>query len=109
MSSGRTLDIGGPEALTYEEMMRRIAELLLLPRPTLGLRVTMTPLAARLAAALSGEDPALILALMEGLQGDLLPRDDHAAELLGVQLHSFDDAVEHALREWEAVEPLAAR
>ena len=106
---GRTLDIGGPEALTYEELLRRIAELLLLPRPTLGLRVTMTPLAAHLAAALAGEDPALVLPLMEGLQGDLLPADDHAAELLGVQLHSFDDAVEHALREWEAVEPLAAR
>ena len=106
---GRTLDIGGPEALTYEELLRRIAELLLLPRPTLGLGVTMTPLAAHLAAALAGEDPALVLPLMEGLQGDLLPAEDHAAELLGVQLHSFDDAVECALREWEAVEPLAAR
>ena len=30
-------------------------------------------------------------------------------ELLGVQLHSFDSAVEHALGEWEEVEPLAAR
>jgi uncharacterized protein YbjT (DUF2867 family) len=106
---GRTLDIGGPEALTYEELLRRIAELLLLPRPTLGLGVTMTPLTAHLAAALAGEDPALVLPLMEGLQGDLLPADNHAAELLGVELHSFDNAVECALREWEAVEPLAAR
>ncbi len=106
---GRTLDIGGPEALSYGELLRRIAELLLLSRPTLGLGVTMTPLAAHLAAALAGEDPALVLPLMEGLQGDLLLAEDHAAELLGVQLHSFDDAVECALREWEAVEPLAAR
>jgi uncharacterized protein YbjT (DUF2867 family) len=106
---GRTLDIGGGETLTYEELLRRIAELLLLPRPTLGLGVTMTPLAAHLAAALAGEDPALVLPLMEGLQGDLLPAEDHAAELLGVQLHSFDSAVECALREWEAAEPLAAR
>ena len=61
------------EALTYEELLRRIAELLLLPRPTLGLGVTMTPLTAHLAAALAGEEPALVLPLMEGLQGDLLP------------------------------------
>jgi uncharacterized protein YbjT (DUF2867 family) len=107
--AGRTLDIGGPEALTYEELLQRIAELLLLPRPTLGLGVTMTPLTAHLAAALAGEDPALVLPLMEGLQADLLPADDHAAELLGVRLHSFDSAVECALREWEAAEPLAAR
>ncbi|HEV3323581.1 MAG TPA: NAD-dependent epimerase/dehydratase family protein [Solirubrobacteraceae bacterium] len=106
---GRTLDIGGPEPLTYEEMMRRIAELLLLPRPMLGVGVTMTPLTAHLAAALAGEDPALVLPLMEGLQGDLLPAHDHAAELLGVELHSFDNAVECALREWEAAEPLVAR
>jgi uncharacterized protein YbjT (DUF2867 family) len=106
---GRTLDIGGPRALTYEQMLRRIAELLLLARPTLPLRVTMTQLTARLAAALAGEDPELILPLMESLEGDLLPADDHAAELLGVELHSFDSAVECALREWETVEPLAAR
>ena len=46
---------------------------------------------------------------MAGLQTDLLTQDDDAAELLGVRLHSFDAAVEHALREWELREPLAAR
>ena len=46
---------------------------------------------------------------MESLDGDLLPADDRAARLLDVPLHSFDSAVEHALAEWERVEPLAAR
>ena len=46
---------------------------------------------------------------MESLDDDLLPRDDRAAELLGVRLHCFDAAVERALRDWEAAEPLAAR
>ena len=55
-------------------------------------------MAARVAAAIVGEDPELVLPLMEGLHGDLLPRDDHADELLGVRLHSFDAAVERALR-----------
>jgi uncharacterized protein YbjT (DUF2867 family) len=107
--AGRSLDIGGPEALTYGELIRRITELLLLRRPTLSIGIDATPLAARLAAALAGEDPELILALMGGLQSDLLPAEDHAAELLGVQLHPLDAAIEHALREWEAIEPLAAR
>jgi uncharacterized protein YbjT (DUF2867 family) len=109
-AAGRSLDIGGPQTLTYGELLQGIAELLLLHRPLLGLRVTMTPLAGRLAAILSGEDPELTVPLMEGLQSDLLPApDDHAAELLGVRLHTFEAAVECALREWEAVEPLAAR
>jgi len=107
--AGRVLDVGGPQTLTYGEMLARIAELMLVHRPTFALGLSLTPLTARVAAAIAGEDPELILPLMEGLQGDLLPANDHAEVLLGVELHSFDSAVEHALREWEACEPLAAR
>ncbi len=108
-AQGRSLDVGGPDVLTYGEMIARIAELMLVNRPALSFGVSATPLTARVAAAIAGEDPELVLPLMEGLQGDLLPADDHAAELLGVELHSFDSAVEHALGEWEKFERLAAR
>jgi uncharacterized protein YbjT (DUF2867 family) len=108
-AQGRSLDVGGPDVLTYGEMIARIAELMLVNRPALSFGVSATPLAARVAAAIAGEDPELVLPLMEGLEGDLLPAEDHAAELLGVELHSFDSAVEHALGEWEKFERLAAR
>jgi uncharacterized protein YbjT (DUF2867 family) len=107
--AGRSLDVGGPDILTYEEMISRIADLMLIHRPVLGLSVNITPVASRIAAAITAEDPELILPLMESLQGDLLMSDDHAGKLLGVELHSFDSAVEHALRMWEQSEPLAAR
>jgi uncharacterized protein YbjT (DUF2867 family) len=107
--AGRSLDVGGPEALTYGEMLTRVAELMLVGRSTLKLGFSLTPIAARVAAALTSEDPALILPLMEGLECDLLPSRESAVELLGIELHSFDAAVEHALREWERVEPLPAR
>jgi uncharacterized protein YbjT (DUF2867 family) len=106
---GRSLDVGGPDVLTYGEMISRIAELMLLRRPSLPLGVNLTAFTGRVAAAIAGEDPELVLPLMEGLQGDLLAGEDHADELLGVRLHSFDAAVEHALAEWETFEPLAAR
>ncbi len=105
----RSLDIGGPDVLTYGEMVQRIAELMLLDRPTIGLDVNMTQIAARIASVIADESPELILPLMQSLNCDLLPADHHAAELLGVELHSFDSAVEHALYEWELIEPLAAR
>jgi hypothetical protein len=95
--------------LSYGEMIERIADLMLVSRPAVGFGVSATAVTARVAAAIAGEDPELVLPLMESLEGDLLPRDDHAAELLGVELHSFDCAVEHALGEWERTEPLAAR
>jgi uncharacterized protein YbjT (DUF2867 family) len=105
----RSLDVGGPDVLTYGEMLRAIAELMLVNRPSLSLRVNLTGITARVAAAIAGEDPELVVALMEGLQDDLLPADDHAAELLGVRLHTFTAAVEHALSEWEQTDRLAAR
>ena len=105
----RSLEIGGPDTLTYGEMLTRIAESMLLSRPAIRFKVNLTPVAARVAAALASEDPGLVLPLMEGLQTDLLVSDTHAAEQLKVSLHSFDSAVEHALAEWERSEPLAAR
>jgi uncharacterized protein YbjT (DUF2867 family) len=106
---GRSLDVGGPDVLTYEEMLERIADLMLVGRPALRLGVSLTPFTARVAAAVAGEAPELVVPLMEGLRGDILVEEDHAAGLLGVRLHSFDSAVERALAEWEEHEPLAAR
>lgn len=107
--SGEVLEVGGPDVLSYGQMLEAIAESLMIGRPQLRLKVNLTPIAGRLAAAIATEDPELVIPLMEGLQGDLLPREDHAAERLAVRLHPFDSAVEHALAEWERAEPLAAR
>jgi uncharacterized protein YbjT (DUF2867 family) len=107
--TGRSLELGGPEVLSYGEMIAGIAELMLVNRASLRLGVSATPIAGRVAAAITNEDPELVLPLMEGLQGDLLAAEDGAAGLLGVELHSFASAVEHALGEWEQFEPLRAR
>ncbi|HEY1449698.1 MAG TPA: NAD(P)H-binding protein [Solirubrobacteraceae bacterium] len=106
---GRSLDVGGEDVLSYGEMVERIADLMMVHRPALGIGVSATGLTARVVAAITSEDPDLVVPLMESLQRDLLPNDDRAAELLGVRLHTFDAAVEHALGEWEASERLAAR
>ena len=95
--------------MTYAGMIARISDALMVRRPALGLSVSLTPVAAVVAAAIAGEDPALIEPLMESLEHDLLPRDGDAAGAFGVRLHGFDAAVERALREWERTEELAAR
>jgi uncharacterized protein YbjT (DUF2867 family) len=95
-----SVDIAGPDVLTYGELV---------DRPALALPITLTPVASRVAAAIAGEDPELIGPLMAGLEGDLLPRDNGAQALFGVRLHHVDAAIERALREWEATEPLTGR
>ncbi|MFZ2052545.1 MAG: NAD(P)H-binding protein [Solirubrobacteraceae bacterium] len=104
-----SLEIGGPQRLTYEEVLSRIAELMLIWRPTVKLRMDLTPIVARVAAAVASEDPDLVLPLMESLACEMPAGEARAAQILGVSLHSFDAAVEHALGEWERSEPLAAR
>ena len=104
-----SLDIAGPEVMTYAAMIERIRDAMLLGRPRLDLPLRLTPVASRIAAAIAGEDPALIAPLMGSLGSDLLPRDDRARGLFGVRLHTFDAAVERALRELEALEEIAAR
>jgi uncharacterized protein YbjT (DUF2867 family) len=106
---GLSMNIGGLDVLSYGEMIARIAELMLVSRPAFGVGVSATPLTARVVAAITGEDPELLVPLMESLEGDLLCNDERAAKLLNVRLHSFDSAAEHALAEWEESEPLAAR
>jgi uncharacterized protein YbjT (DUF2867 family) len=107
---GQSLDAAGPDVVTYGELIDRIRDLMLVSRPTIAFkRLEVTPIASRISALIAGEDHALIGPLMESLDQDLLPRDDRAARVLGVRLHSLSAAIERALREWEAVEPLAAR
>jgi uncharacterized protein YbjT (DUF2867 family) len=104
-----SLDVAGPDELSYAELIERIRDALLLPRPRVDLPLTLTPIASRVAAAIAGEDPELVGPLMGSLETDLLPRDDRATGLFGVRLHTLDAAVDRALREWEAVEELAGR
>jgi uncharacterized protein YbjT (DUF2867 family) len=104
-----SLDIAGPDDVSYGELVTRIRDALLVGRAPIRLGFSLTPVASRVAAAIAGEDHALIGPLMEGLDGDLLPRDDRAPALLGVRLHRLDAAIERALREWEATEELRAR
>jgi uncharacterized protein YbjT (DUF2867 family) len=109
-AAGRSLDLAGPDALTYGEMVQRIAAAMLVERPAINLGFTLTGITSRVAAVIAGETHELIGPLMEGLEGDLLPRPNHLATPLGVRLHGFDAAVERALRDWEATgESLAAR
>jgi uncharacterized protein YbjT (DUF2867 family) len=108
--AGHVLDASGPDIVSYGELLARIAELMLVDRAALRLpSLSLTPVASVLAAALAGEDPALVRPLMESLESDLLPTGRSAAEALTVRLHSLDAAIEHALGEWERVGTLAAR
>jgi uncharacterized protein YbjT (DUF2867 family) len=109
-AAGRSLDVAGPDVMTYGRMIERIADALGVGRMPLALKRSLTPPASAVVAAVTGQPVELVRPLMESLETDLLPRDgDETARLYGLRPHRFDRALDHALAEWEKLEPLGAR
>jgi uncharacterized protein YbjT (DUF2867 family) len=108
-AAGRSLDIAGRDIVTYGAMIETIAESMGVGRVPIGLGASLTPPAAAVVAGVTGLDLELVRPLMESLEHELLPRNDDARELFGVRPRRFTRAVEHALAEWETMQPLAAR
>jgi uncharacterized protein YbjT (DUF2867 family) len=109
-AASRSLDVAGPDVVSYGEMIDRIAEEMGVGRMPVGVGATMTSSASAVVSAVSEQPLELVRPLMESLEHDLLPRDaDEAPRMYGIRPLSFERAVERALAEWERTEGLAAR
>ena len=109
-AAGRSLDVAGPDVMTYGGMIERIAEAMGVGRLPFGFKRSLTPPASAVVAAITGQPIELVRPLMESLETDLLPRDpEKAPRLYDLRPYRFERAVEHALAEWETLEPLSAR
>jgi uncharacterized protein YbjT (DUF2867 family) len=110
---GRSIDVVGPDALTYAEILAGIAAELGVDRPELDVPIFTVPAFAAVASRIAGSDAELVRGLMGSLSSDVLPRSDRAAremeELYGIEPLPFGRAVRRALADWEREEPLAAR
>jgi uncharacterized protein YbjT (DUF2867 family) len=95
---GRTFDIGGPEVLTYRDMIERVARLRgrrtkIIEVPVLSPRLSsywlhlVTPVRASVSRP-----------LVEGLRNPTVARDERIRELLPRDLIPFDQAAQEALR-----------
>lgn len=94
---GETFDIGGPEILSYREMMERFAaienrRLLIIPVPVLTPKLSsywvwlMTPI-----------NPSISMPLIEGLANEVVCRENRIRELIPFRLTPYDEAVRIAL------------
>jgi uncharacterized protein YbjT (DUF2867 family) len=98
-TTGRTFDIGGPDVLTYKEMMERFAEiegkrLFILPVPVL------TPkLSSYWVGLISTVPPSVSMPLIEGLKNEVICRENAIREIIPIRLTPYDQAVRKALAE----------
>jgi uncharacterized protein YbjT (DUF2867 family) len=109
-AAGRSLDICGPDVVSYGRMVELIAEEMGVGRMPVGFGASLTPPASAVVSALTDQPVELVRPLMQSLERELLPRDAGvAARMYDLEPMPFARAVERALAEWERSEPLAAR
>jgi len=98
-TSGQTYDIGGPELLSYREMMERFAEIekkfiMILPVPFL------TPkLSSYWVWLITPIKPSISMPLIEGLGNEVICHDNEIRKILPIPLTGYDEAVRLALAE----------
>jgi len=98
-TEGQTFDIGGPDIMSYKEMLERFARLegkrlRIIPVPVLTPR-----LSSYWVGLVTPVKPAIAIALIEGLKNEVICRDNRIREMLPIPLTSFDDALRTALAE----------
>ncbi len=95
----RAFDIGGPEVLTYEEMMRRVAviqgrALVLVPVPLLS-----PGLSSRWLSLVTDVDVSTGQSLVASMYNEVVVRDTDIRDLVPFEPMAYDDAVLAALGE----------
>ncbi|MDA0271276.1 MAG: SDR family oxidoreductase [Chloroflexi bacterium] len=96
-TAGRTFEVGGPEVLSYETMMRQFAEVngrkvTIIPLPILSPRISSYWLDLVTAVPRNVAKP-----LIDGLKHDLLANDAPIRTLIPVRLHTYREAILAAL------------
>ncbi|MBE0609447.1 MAG: DUF2867 domain-containing protein [Dehalococcoidia bacterium] len=107
-TAGRMFDVGGPEMLSYADLLRQFAEVtgkrrLILPLPVLTPRLSSYWLDLVTSVPASVARP-----LIDGLRHDLPADDGEMRRLIPIRLHTYREAVTAALHA-ERVAPLPVR
>jgi len=98
---GSGYDVGGPEVMTYREMMERIAALRG-KRPFIFEVPVLTPYLSSLwLHVVTPVKAGVARPLIEGLRNETVARDERIRELVPVDLTPFDAAARAAFRESE--------
>jgi uncharacterized protein YbjT (DUF2867 family) len=94
---GGTFDLGGPEILTYREMIERVGRLRGRRRPVVEVPLLSPRLSSYWLHLVTPVQAGVARPLVEGLRNPTLARDDRIRELFPRPLVSFDDAARAAL------------
>jgi len=98
-ASGETFDAGGPEVMTYRQMIERIAALLG-RRPRIIEVPVLTPaLSALWLELVTPVNASVARPLVDGLRSPTVAREERLRKLLPFQLTPFDEAARRGIED----------
>jgi uncharacterized protein YbjT (DUF2867 family) len=98
-TTGRTFDIGGPDVLTYADMMRVAADVQGLRRVIVPVPLLSPSLSSRWLRLITDVDAATGRDLVDSMSNEVIVRDDRIRELVPFEPMPYRDAVRTALAE----------
>jgi len=98
-TAGGTYEIGGPDVITYQEMLRRTGELMGVHPYIVPVPVLSPSLSAYWVDLVTDVPRDVAHPLILGLKTPVVVEDDRIRDLVPVELTPFEDAVERALAE----------
>ncbi len=102
-TAGVTYEIGGPEVLTYREMLKQAAHVMgRHPRPLFTVPFLTPWLSGKGLRFVTDVDPDVGASLVESMGNEVVVHDDAITRLLPRQLLTFAEAARRALDEREA-------
>lgn len=96
-STGRVIEIGGEDVLTYEDMFRIYAEVRGLNRILIDVPVLTPRLSSHWVGLVTPINNRIARPLIEGLDNEVIVHDDTARQLFDIDLLSYEAAVRLAL------------
>ncbi len=103
-TAGRVLDIGGPDVLTYRDMMQTYAAVKGLRRLIITAPVLTPRLSAYWVNLMTPIPASIAFPLIEGLKTETICENDDAGRLMPLALTTFRDSVARAIRATDELE-----
>jgi uncharacterized protein YbjT (DUF2867 family) len=103
-TEGRVAEVGGPDVMTYRDMMRRTAEVLGRRRPMLPVPFVSPSLSELWVALVTGAPRSLVRPLIESLRHSMVVTDPWLQREMGLPGRPFEESLREAIsgsRAWK--------
>lgn len=97
-TAGRICEVGGPDVLSYREMMQETARVLGRKRPMIPVPLVTPALSELWVSIVTGNSRSLVRPLIESLRHPMVAQDRWVQEKMGLTGTSFEDALRDSLR-----------